>query len=239
MVQSTEKIIFDGSIHEIRNIGSQYMEMTVITKAPYAHLAGQHTILTLSKNGQSIQNYYSIASAPNTEQKIDFCLQIDQNPETSAVLHSLEVGDPVQLSPPRGQFLLPRERASQYIFIAGGSGIAPLRAQLQSLINNEAQEKLILIYGCKSGLAVPYERELAALSATQKNFKVHFIVEEQARSSQQTGLVTDVLNQYLCDESQYLLCGPRGMIDSVECLLEKADIPQNHVFHEGRTASNN
>lgn len=229
--------IFGARIHELRNIGGRYLEMTVVTDEEYLFQSGQYTVMSLQKNGQSIQNYYSIASAPNQDGNIDFCLQLDQNPETSAILHAIEIGDHVELSAPSGNFLWPQNSAKCNVLIAGGSGIAPLRAHAQNALKHQTSADLYLIYGCSSGLAVPYEQELIELTSKYPQLHLQIIVEEHARTTQKKGLVTDIVSEHLDSNFHYFLCGPRGMINAVECLLEKADIPEEHIFHEGRKAS--
>ncbi len=211
-------------------IGSQYCELTVQAAAEFPYRAGQHTTLTWKYGATSITNYYSIASAPRADQTIEFCVQMDQNPQTIAALAQLAVGSRVELSPARGSFTW-RPTTRPIIMIAGGSGIAPLRAILQQALTTPLSQTPVLVYGCRSGRAVPYAAELQGLHKSN-HLQLCITVEKDLIAGQVSGRVTAHMRQYLQSDADYYLCGPRGMMQAVQDVLGENGIAAGRIFHE-------
>src|SRR5580658_6112544 len=89
------------------------------------HVAGQHVDVRLTApDGYSAARSYSIASAPNSEKRLEITVERLPNGEVS---QQLIVGDQLELRGPIGGWFVWRPEQTEPIqLIAGGSGIVPL-----------------------------------------------------------------------------------------------------------------
>jgi len=86
------------------------------------------------ENPKKIIRSYSIASKPN-KKEIEFIIRSTPTGDMTFHLENhLKKGDEVKLTGPFGLFKL--KKAKEYLFIAGGSGIAPIISMMRSLKNN-------------------------------------------------------------------------------------------------------
>ena len=98
------------------------------------HVAGQHVDVRLTApDGYSAARSYSIASAPNSESRLEITVERLSNGEVSPYLtQELIVGDRLELRGPIGGWFVWRpEQIEPIQLVAGGSGIVPLMAMIR------------------------------------------------------------------------------------------------------------
>ena len=103
------------------------------------HVAGQHVDVRLTApDGYSAARSYSIASAPNSENRLEITVERLPNGEVSPYLtQELVVGDQLELRGPIGGWFVWRpEQIEPIQLIAGGSGIVPLMAMIRSRVSS-------------------------------------------------------------------------------------------------------
>jgi ferredoxin-NADP reductase len=116
---------------------------------------------------------YSIASAANGK-RFDLCLNRVDEGFFSNLLADLPVGGTVQVYGPNGFFTL-REPVTDSIFIATGTGVAPMRGFLQWLFPNDGPDRsggkeIWLVYGTRHESELYYRDEFEAYAARYPNF---------------------------------------------------------------------
>src|SRR6516165_3794873 len=98
------------------------------------HVSGQYLDLIVpTPGGLAYKRSYSIASAPDAEHPDRFEIAVTrvEGGPTSGALHALPVGAVVELEGPTGSFVRrPPERQHPALFVATGTGLAPIRAIL-------------------------------------------------------------------------------------------------------------
>src|SRR3954463_12953275 len=131
------------------------------------HVAGQHADCRLTaSDGYSAVRSYSIASAPNSQRRIELTVERLPNGEVSPYLtQELAVGDRLELRGPiGGWFVWHTEQQEPVQLVAGGSGIVPLMAMLRSRELVGSGVPFRLLYSVREPEAVFYRNELRALS---------------------------------------------------------------------------
>ena len=101
------------------------------------HLAGQHVDLRLTaSDGYSAVRSYSIASAQNSEHRVEITVERLPNGEVSPYLtQQVAVGDRLELRGPIGGWFVWRSQQAEAVqLIAGGAGIVPLMAMIRSRV---------------------------------------------------------------------------------------------------------
>lgn len=131
------------------------------------HVAGQHVDVRLTaSDGYSAVRSYSIASAPNSEGRVDLTVERLPNGEVSPYLsQELTVGDRLELRGPIGGWFVWRTHQTEPIqLIGGGSGIVPLMSMIRSRTSARSAAPFRLLYSVREPAAVFYSDELQELT---------------------------------------------------------------------------
>jgi ferredoxin-NADP reductase len=133
------------------------------------HVAGQHVDVRLTaSDGYSAVRSYSIASAPNSERRVELTVERLPDGEVSPYLtQEIAVSDRLELRGPIGGWFVWRAQQTEPIqLVAGGSGIVPLMAMIRSraLAGGSSTAPFRLLYSVREPQAVFYREELRALS---------------------------------------------------------------------------
>src|SRR2546425_8213426 len=132
------------------------------------HVAGQHVDVRLTApDGYSAVRSYSIASAPNSDGRIEITVERLPNGEVSPYLtKELMVGDDLELRGPiGGWFVWRRDQTEPTQLVAGGSGIVPLMAMIRSRASARSTAPFRLLYSVRNPASVWYLHELQALES--------------------------------------------------------------------------
>ena len=143
-------------------------------------------------------------------------------------LYNLEAGDTIGLRGPFGNgFPLDLFDGKDALLIAGGLGMAPLRALLRSLLDDhKRQGKIILLYGSREPGSLLFYDELVELShqgQVEVRFSVDFAETLPGPSSKvfcRIGLVNELLSDldFIPGKTVAVVCGPPALY---RCVLEE------------------
>jgi NAD(P)H-flavin reductase len=144
------------------------------------------------QNGKMQTRAYSIASAP-CDSRFELCLNRVEEGFFSnhmADLPELSVGATIQFHGPHGHFLL-QEPITDSIFVATGTGIAPMRAFTQWLFpangpDRSNAKEIWLVYGTRYESDIYYQDEFEALARRVPNF--HYLPTLSRAQDSWTGL---------------------------------------------------
>jgi ferredoxin-NADP reductase len=139
----------------------------------FGFVAGQWLSFKHTKpDGEEITRAYSIASPPDGN-RIALCLNRVQDGYMSNFLCDLREGEELACQGPFGDFI-PRPPMRETLFIATGTGIAPLRSMLRWLLADESrhqQKKLWLVFGNRTEADIYYHQEFLKLADEHENFQ--------------------------------------------------------------------
>src|SRR5499433_2396138 len=130
------------------------------------HVAGQHVDVRLTAaDVYSAVRSYSIASAPNSDGRIEITIDRLPDGEVSPYLtQQVTVGDQLELRGPIGRwFVWAPEQIGPIQLVAGGSGIVPLMAMIRSRVSAGSTTPFRLLYSVREPGAVFYRDELKTL----------------------------------------------------------------------------
>jgi NAD(P)H-flavin reductase len=203
--------------------------------------AGQAVIAGL--HNSTLRKPYSIACSPRQAREmnaIELLVQIDDTDATDPHLERLQPGELVDVEGPFGTFGLPDDvREHEILFVAGGTGIAPLRAMLWDSIEHRPLNRLAMIYSARSADEVAYEDELRTLAADQRLDLRITITREGIegwmgpRGRIDTALVQSVVRSA---DTRVVVCGPPGMVGAVTQLLRAAGVSEHAILTETFTS---
>ena len=186
---------------------------------------------------EEVYRAYSIASDPNQKNIIDLIIRLVPNGIcTTYCFNYLKAGDQVKVNGPYGDFRL-CDTDAPIIFIAGGSGMAPVRCILHHMKNTGSKRKATYYFGANKVKELFMLDEMRMFEAQLNDFRFVPIVaapDEDENWDGQRGLVTEVVQRNLKNASQCegYLCGSPGMIDaSIKVLLELG-MSEEKIFYD-------
>lgn len=198
-------------------------------------VAGQYVSIKVDDRG--IRRSYSICSAPDIDH--GFELLVDKAPQGLGVqyLEQLKYGSEVQVLAPMGVFVMEDDPTEEsVVYIATGSGIAPMRSMiLDQLQVKHDTRPMILYWGLRHEKDMFWLLEFQELSTKFPNFTFHPLLSQPETTEWPLcrGRVTDCLNNHDHPEKAgYYICGNERMLADVIALLEKKGIEKNHIHHE-------
>jgi ferredoxin-NADP reductase len=201
---------------------------------PFA--AGQAVMLGLS--GSPLRKPYSIASAPWEVTKsgvMQVLVQIEDSGGLDPHLELAAPGTPLDLEGPFGSFGLPERVETPLLFIAGGTGIAPLRAMLIEHLSRPTTHPASLIYSARSVDEFAFRLELAALE-TAGRIRSYFTVTRDERTEWQgrRGRISEaMLREALPSTAAIcLVCGPPALVNDTRSLLVKLGVGDERILTE-------
>ena len=218
---------------------------------PFATVWKNHHLFDLvARNTEAGRhNNYSLASNPLTESTLRFNVRIATPPAGqdcapgagSSYVFSLRPGDRVSAIGPYGDFhVKPTKR--EMVYIGGGAGMAPLRAHLSHLLENErTARKISYWYGARSRQEIFYEDYFQELARAHHNFTFHLALSAPLPEDNWTGhvgFIHDVVaDNYLRahpdpDAVEYYLCGPPMMIKACTKMLAALGVPTHQIAYD-------
>lgn len=180
---------------------------------------------------------YSISSAPKDNQAVELVVRLVPNGiVTTWVFEHLAEGQTAKLTGPYGDFFL-RESDREIIFIAGGSGLAPIRSIVLDMIDRGIEHrKARFFFGARGAADLYYVEEFKAIAEEHEWFEFVPALSRPERddTGYETGLITDVVAKHYetLDNHEAYLCGSPGMIDACIQVLSDKGMPEEMVHYD-------
>ncbi|AMY07564.1 Naphthalene 1,2-dioxygenase system ferredoxin--NAD(+) reductase component [Luteitalea pratensis] len=203
---------------------------------PFSYQAGQGGALGL--HGQRERRPYSIASAPadsSADGTIEFLLRALPGGGLGRHLDGVREGTRVDFEGPFGAFVLPDDLPdAPLLFVAGGTGFAPLRSLAREARARGHRAPRHLLYSVKDVMDVAYAEELARWGEDHRGEAVITATRHAPPTWQgsrgRIGLT--LLRRFTSDAPLCFVCGPAGMVEDLTHTLSQLGVPAGHVRME-------
>ena len=178
----------------------------------------------IGENNKPLRRAFSIASHPG-EDHIELC--IARGRALSAHLQDVKPKGKVHVDGPYGLFWL--KPAEKYLFIAGGTGIAPFRPMIKEALDDG--KEVLLLYSMKTPSDFIYRDELEAWKEN-KNFTLitTLTVDGFPEWKGERGRIQTFLEKYFKPGYGAYLCGTPTMIEELEERLLKLGQPKDKIW---------
>jgi len=206
---------------------TKHLELRISGADEFRFTPGQFVSIKQPRlDGKVHTRAYSIASAPRPDASFDLCLNRVEDGFLSNWLCDLEVGASVQFHGPHGLFVL-REPGQDAVFIATGTGIAPIRGMIQGLFeqpDRNRSHEYWLVFGTRTEESLYYRNEFEEIENENRNF--HYIPTlSRCGNAWQgcRGYVQDHVRAIVADRTdiQVYICGLHPMVDANRKLLQE------------------
>ena len=196
--------------------------------------AGQFIIMNVPKDGSVVKRAYSVASPPHEPTTFELCIQHLEGGIASTYFWKLKEGDAVSISGPHGNFLLKEPLDYTPIFMATGTGVAPLRAMIKHLIHINVTQDLWLLFGTRYEHGLLYESEFRSLANLRKNFHYIPTVSRPKDWHGESGHIQQTFQKYVTDFSkkEIYICGWLEVVKAICRDLEGFGVPRAQLHYE-------
>lgn len=164
----------------------------------------------------------------------------------SSYIFSLKPGDKVMMSGPYGDFHPNFESKREMIWIGGGAGMAPLRAQIMHMTKTLhcTDRKMHFFYGARSLTEAFFLEDFWELEKEFPNFHMHLSLDRQDPKADELGVkyytgfaVNCIRDTYLKDhdapeDCEYYLCGPPMLIKTVTDYLDSLGVEPESIMYD-------
>ena len=172
---------------------------------------------------------------------------MDVNPGiASTYIFSLKPGDKVLMSGPYGDFHPIFDSKKEMIWVGGGAGMAPLRAQIMHMTKtlHTTDREMHYFYGARSLSEVFYLDNFHDLEKEYPNFHFHLALDrpdpeaDKAGVAYTAGFVHQVMyDTYLKDHEtpediEYYMCGPGPMSNAVKNMLDSLGVEPESIMYD-------
>lgn len=209
-----------------------------LRRAPFAFEAGQAALI--GPADQELRIPYSIASAPLETVEhgcIDFLIKVEPSGRWGQQFAAVSPGARIGIQGPYGSFLFPIEPPERhFLFIAGGTGIAPIRAMIRQAVLRGQAGRMGLLYSAKTADDFAYLPELDAMAARaggEGGLELRLHVTREAPDTWQgvRGRITSAELAALIEDRATLcfVCGPETMVAEVPRMLTELGIDRGRV----------
>lgn len=172
---------------------------------------------------------------------------MDVNPGiASSYIFSLKPGDKVIMSGPYGDFHPHFDSKKEMIWVGGGAGMAPLRAQIMHMTKtlHTTDRQMHYFYGARALNEVFYLEDFLGIEKEYPNFHFHLALDrpdpaaDAAGVKYTPGFVHNVMYEtYLKDHDapediEYYMCGPGPMSKAVVNMLEGLGVEDSSIMYD-------
>ena len=207
--------------------------------------AGQHYDVRLTApDGYQAQRSYSLASSPGDTNLIEIAIELIDDGEVSSYFHdSVEPGEMIEVRGPiGGHFTWEPSHTKSSIFVAGGSGIAPIISMLRHRFTVKNNAPALLLFSVRTEDDILYREELERMSDNDPSLHVVTTVTRgtskdwigNTRRIDQGMIDSALVNTGVKPESAYV-CGGSGFVESIANILLDTglDFKQIHIERFG------
>jgi Na+-transporting NADH:ubiquinone oxidoreductase subunit F len=189
------------------------------------------------KGGEEVYRAYSVSSDPTERNSIETIIRLVPGGIcTTYCFEYLKVGDEVKLNGPYGDFRL-SDADVPIVFIAGGSGMAPIKCILHYMQNTGNTRKATYYFGANKVEELFLLDRMKEFESDLADFRFVPVVaahNDGENWSGETGLVTEAVRRDLknASECEAYLCGSPGMIDAATKVLIELGMKEEAIFYD-------
>ncbi|MDF2157208.1 ferredoxin--NADP reductase [Algoriphagus sp. CAU 1675] len=206
---------------------------------------GQFLTLVMEFDGKEQRRSYSLCTSPFVDPFPGISVKKVSNGLFSNFLNEkIFPGKTINVLKPLGNFTIDfhSKNKRHFVLVAGGSGITPIISILKSVLVNEPQSKITLLYGSRNEEQIIFKKELDQL--VEKNpDRLEVIHSLSKPSSSWTGMKGRLSEKVVADlvqkaesesdfTKEYFVCGPEGIMDVTVEALEKAKVSKGNIHKE-------
>jgi len=229
--------MIEAATHDIRIIA-----LDILSGGPFDYTAGQYATLTF--DGLPPRDF-SMATTPQLGQLEFHIRHIAGGAVTSHVMEGLVEGDKVEVRGPMGTAHFRADHKGPALLLAGGSGLAPVKAITETALASDMDRDLYLYFGARDERDTYLEDYFRDLATRHGNLKFTVVLSEPVGgTTRRTGFLADVVAADFDNLEGFkaYLAGPPMMVESctatvIRLGLDKRDCHADAFYTEVEKAN--
>jgi len=226
--------------------------ITIVFEQPapaMEYRSGQFLTLIADIAGKEVRRSYSFSSAPGIDEDLAVTVKrVSGGLMSNYLPDQIKVADEMRVMEPLGNFTtdLQGNNKRHIVMFAGGSGITPFMSHIKSLLKHEPNSIATLIYANRNIDSIIFKEKLAQLETEHQGrlHVIHILDEAPLAWQGPSGLLNpQMLEEILqrvpdwgTENTQYLMCGPEGMMANISAYLADYGIASDKIFKESFVA---
>lgn len=213
-------------------------------KDRFRFIQGQFLTLKATIDGEEVRRSYSICSGVN-----DGCLRVGIKRVKGGKFSNyandhFASGQSIEVMPPQGNFYteLKSSNRNNYMCLAVGSGITPIISIVKSILQEEPESRVTLIYGNRRSNSVMFRDELSFIKNRYLDRLqwINIMDEEDQGSDLLNGRIDNkkgaaLQKRHLIDISKTdhaFICGPEAMMSEVSRGFRASGMDDSRIHYE-------
>ncbi|MEV2248255.1 globin domain-containing protein [Streptomyces sp. NPDC049970] len=223
---------WDAQIIRHEHRGHGIAEVTVRTDRPYPYVAGQYVSMETPWYPRTWR-YFSPSHLPRTDHTLTFHVRaVHQGQVSTALVHHAAPGHKVRLGPPQGEMTLAAAGDRDLLLVAGGTGLAPIRALIEDAAASGMRRYVDLFVGARTAEELYGLDDMLRLAQRHHWLSVRAAVSHENIPGRQ-GTLPQVLREFApWDRHEAFLCGPPDMVTTAVRTLLHQGTPRAHIHHD-------
>nr|WP_225447500.1 globin domain-containing protein [Streptacidiphilus sp. PB12-B1b] len=212
--------------------GHGIAEITVRPDTPYPYIAGQYASVETPWQPKAWR-YFSIAHAPRPDTTLTFNVRAVHGGQVSpSLVYKAKPGDVLRLGPAQGDMILNPASTNDVVCLAGGTGLAPIRALVEQAARSGIQRSVSVFVGARTA------PELYGLDDMLRMSQRHHWLSVRAAVSHQhipglEGALPQVLREFgPWHHHDAYVSGPVDMVTASCYALRRSGVPSHLIRHD-------
>lgn len=210
----------------------------------FQFIQGQYLTLRANINGEDVRRSYSICSGVH-DGKLQVGIKRVRGGKFSNYANDhFKAGDPIEVMPPQGNFYteLNKDHAKNYMCLAAGSGITPILSIIKTILVEEPNSRITLIYGNRRSQSVLFKEELSFIkNRYMTRFQwINVMSQEDQGADLINGTIDNakgsalhrsrLINIKATDD--VFICGPEAMMSEVSRGFRSSGFDDSRIHYE-------
>ena len=226
--RNTRTFVINEIVQESAKVKSFHLR-SANNKPVVGFQAGQYISVHVKPKGcdnTQIRQY----SLSGVQQDKGYRISVKKQGLVSGHMHSLNVGDVVELSPPTGDFML-QQTNSPKVLISAGVGITPMMAMLESIAASKPDVKTQFLHACIDSTEHSFANRVNALTNSAPNIQAD-IWYEQGPSQYHQGRIDLTPLTLPLTNGEFYLCGPSPFMAAMKAQLLSLGVAPARILYE-------
>ena len=217
--------------HELR--GPDIAALTVRPDRPLPYEAGQYITIQTAR-WPWMWRPYSIANAPRADGLLRFHVRaVPAGWVSDALVRHVKIGDTLLLGHAAGTMTLESGSDRDILCVAGGTGLAPLKALVEEAIAKGLRRDIHLLFGARTTADLYDLADLRALEGRTPWLRVVPVVSSDPAFDGMHGPLPDVLGRFQdWSEHDIYVAGPPEMIERTITSLDELGVPSARIHYD-------
>ncbi|BCJ43487.1 flavohemoprotein [Actinoplanes ianthinogenes] len=223
-----------GEVVEHQRRSHDIAVFTVLPLQPLEYRAGQYLSLEATPYQPRLWRTYSPANAPRRDNSLEFHVRaLGAGWVSSALVRRLKVGDMIKLAAPMGSMTLDRRSTRDAVFVAGGTGLAPVKSLLEELTRYNRTRWVHVFFGARNRDDLYDLADLNRLAARYPWLSVVTACSEDPTFPGEQGNISDIVARYgPWNEHDFFVSGSGPMVKATLKTLAELQVPSMRIKYD-------